>query len=510
MLKTGIKGEGTYGIIYSAKSSETDEEYGVKRNLIDPKISFAGSVRELDLLAKCQSHPHLISISHISIGSPFSSGCFSPLRKRDSCKDDKLHFIFPLAECDLDELIGRRDITFASCKRYLAEILLGLEYLHAKKIMHRDLKPENILYDGKTLQICDFGLGKPYIKAVRQSPFVVTASHRAPELLCDWENYDYKIDIWSFACVAIELLSYRPFIRCRKDNNRIILDSITQNMPTKVPDKLLNSMLSRSYIRRFKQKDIAKRESLYSKLFSHNHLEVEEAEKEACVDMLSHALVFHPKDRWLATDLLNHSFLDSEREIIDNVRREHPPIEDSLPKVECVFCNERSWAFDLMCDYFNDRYEHEWYTHNILFLSMDIYDRYLLYLSKGGKEKKETHCQGKYLTKFNAEVHYFSCLYLAIKYFSVETVSFREIIPKNFRKDRVYKIAEDLDLRLIRDILRYQIFRPNIYTMSESELTDIEAADMVMLVGGLHKLDPSLDVKEVYEAYRVALRNKEK
>jgi eukaryotic-like serine/threonine-protein kinase len=44
-------------------------------------------------------------------------------------------------------------------------ILLGLHYLHSKKIMHRDLKPENILIDKlpagvDILVIGDFGLSK--------------------------------------------------------------------------------------------------------------------------------------------------------------------------------------------------------------------------------------------------------------------------------------------------------------------------------------------------------------
>ncbi len=45
----------------------------------------------------------------------------------------------------LDKLGGLEEPV---AKKYLAEIILALEYLHSKDIIHRDLKPENILIDG--------------------------------------------------------------------------------------------------------------------------------------------------------------------------------------------------------------------------------------------------------------------------------------------------------------------------------------------------------------------------
>ena len=49
---------------------------------------------------------------------------------------------------------------------YFTQLLIGLQYLHAKNIAHRDLKPANILVFEKNLKfilkIADFGLSKRY------------------------------------------------------------------------------------------------------------------------------------------------------------------------------------------------------------------------------------------------------------------------------------------------------------------------------------------------------------
>lgn len=61
-------------------------------------------------------------------------------------------------------------------KRYLAEVVLGVEHLHSHGIVHRDLKPDNLLIDSKGhLKLTDFGLSRMGIvrrqkRAVQTSP----------------------------------------------------------------------------------------------------------------------------------------------------------------------------------------------------------------------------------------------------------------------------------------------------------------------------------------------------
>lgn len=68
-------------------------------------------------------------------------------------------------------------------RRYMAEVVLGLEYLHSRGIIHRDLKPDNLLisHNGH-LKLTDFGLSR--VGLVGRQNRARTSSHpEAPDLL---------------------------------------------------------------------------------------------------------------------------------------------------------------------------------------------------------------------------------------------------------------------------------------------------------------------------------------
>jgi WNK lysine deficient protein kinase len=60
--------------------------------------------------------------------------------------------------------IKKNDIRRLSIiKKWCVQILNGLDYLHARKIIHRDIKCENIFIDSSSgeIQIGDLGLATP-------------------------------------------------------------------------------------------------------------------------------------------------------------------------------------------------------------------------------------------------------------------------------------------------------------------------------------------------------------
>ena len=68
-------------------------------------------------------------------------------------------------------------------KKYLGEVVLGVEHLHGRGIVHRDLKPDNLLIDQKGhLKLTDFGLSRMGLIG-RQKRALNSGADAAPDLL---------------------------------------------------------------------------------------------------------------------------------------------------------------------------------------------------------------------------------------------------------------------------------------------------------------------------------------
>ncbi|KAI0878886.1 putative response regulator receiver RIM15p [Hypoxylon argillaceum] len=69
-------------------------------------------------------------------------------------------------------------------KKYLGEVILGVEHLHSRGIIHRDLKPDNLLIDQKGhLKLTDFGLSRMGLIGRQKRALNSAPSDKPPDLL---------------------------------------------------------------------------------------------------------------------------------------------------------------------------------------------------------------------------------------------------------------------------------------------------------------------------------------
>ena len=162
------------------------------------KAQLAKMKHEVMRLQQLGSHPHVIKF----LG--FNSS-------------EKHFFITTeLAETNLAKLIAKAKdpdgrLPEHLIRRYARQILMGLHHIHSCGLVHRDLKGQNILLSNNQIKIADFGSAQSCPDGMKiglpDGLEGCTPAWAAPELLDRRQGYDRKADIWSFACVLLEMLT---------------------------------------------------------------------------------------------------------------------------------------------------------------------------------------------------------------------------------------------------------------------------------------------------------------
>ena len=108
----------------------------------------------------------------------------------------------------------------------LRDVARALAHAHAHGVVHRDIKPANVLLSGGTAMVIDFGIAKA-ISAARDAhereagasttvtqagTAIGTPAYMSPEQVVADARIDHRSDLYSFGCLAYELISGRsPF-----------------------------------------------------------------------------------------------------------------------------------------------------------------------------------------------------------------------------------------------------------------------------------------------------------
>ncbi|XP_061382723.1 serine/threonine-protein kinase polo isoform X3 [Danaus plexippus] len=129
--------------------------------------------------------------------------------------EDSLNIYIVLELCkrrSMMELHKRRKaITEPETRFYMHQILLGVQYLHSRRIIHRDLKLGNLFLDDDLhVKIGDFGLAaKIEYEGERKRTLCGTPNYIAPEILTR-DGHSFEVDIWSLGCIMYTLMVGRP------------------------------------------------------------------------------------------------------------------------------------------------------------------------------------------------------------------------------------------------------------------------------------------------------------
>ena len=243
-------GEGTYGKVWRARDEVEKKEAAIKVvNLcrdenegVDVTV-----VREIGVLRMLRSHPNVAEMVDFFIKN-----------------GKEAHMVFDRAECNLYEWQHRLPgsvVPYEKAACIASQMWSALDHLHMHEVMHRDLKPQNLLVEegGARIRVADFGMArvvrgrlccKPdqpdqpdqpdrgdslMVRGAHTPDQVVTVWYRAPEVLLGTTDYTPAIDVWSGACIVVEMCTGIPPFQGDSDIGQMFATFQTLGTPNHLP-----------------------------------------------------------------------------------------------------------------------------------------------------------------------------------------------------------------------------------------------------------------------------------
>ena len=239
-------GKGGFGVVYKAVKTESDgSKVDIAAKVLDLKPQSSKHSKLMGILKnelfvadalitqiKRVKHNHIISIFDMYIIQSKDQKTDKPL-----CK---AYLFMELAEGNLNqELEKSGPLVESVAKRYFAQIVYAIHYMHSLHIAHRDIKLENFLLvksisvpDAMDIKVSDFGLSRVHYKDgayIHSHRTGGTRWYKAPEILkirarMSNKEYDvYKTDIWALGISLYKMLTNKyPFPSPEIDLTQVI------------------------------------------------------------------------------------------------------------------------------------------------------------------------------------------------------------------------------------------------------------------------------------------------
>ncbi|KAF4102905.1 hypothetical protein G5714_015788 [Onychostoma macrolepis] len=190
-------GKGSFGTVYLVKDTKAVAEERLKVLKEIP----VGGLKPNETVHATQEAQLLSQLNHPAILKFYSS-----FLERDTfciiteyCEDKDL-------DCKLEELKRtNRMLSEPQVCEWLCQLLLGVHYIHQRRILHRDLKAKNIFLRKNIVKIGDFGVSCLLMGSCDlATTFTGTPYYMSPEALSH-RGYNSKSDIWSLGCILYEM-----------------------------------------------------------------------------------------------------------------------------------------------------------------------------------------------------------------------------------------------------------------------------------------------------------------
>jgi dual specificity tyrosine-phosphorylation-regulated kinase 2/3/4 len=239
-------------------------------------------------------------------------------------------FIFRNHVCATFEVLGKNLYEYSRSRGFAPfnqrqiravakKLLIALKFCHANGVVHCDLKPENVSFlPGSTMncRLIDFGSG--YYGSNKKFEYIQSRFYRAPEVVLGIP-YGPPMDIWSFACIIVEMMMGKPLFPAANEPDLISMMMEILGIP---PLELLYQAKRGGYYFDSQGKPLSnnqvKKKRTPGRISLRTATRISDSD---LLDLLSKCFEWDPSKRITASEALQHRWFNTKAENIPKTSR---------------------------------------------------------------------------------------------------------------------------------------------------------------------------------------------